>query len=125
MSTPDDVVITSEAREPVWDPALGIPVDTTWQGTPTNRLVTIGDSLTQGFASGAIYQTDLSYSATIAYELGCDGLRYPLYGGPGGLPLNIELLMRVLEERFGSQLSWWELPMALPVVLAGVRTASV
>jgi hypothetical protein len=113
VSTPDDVVITTEAREPVWDPALGIPVDTTWQGTPNNRLVTIGDSLTQGFASGAIYQTDLSYSATIAYELGWDGLRYPLYGGPGGLPLNIELLMRVLEERFGLQLSWWELPMAL------------
>ena len=113
MSPPDDVVITTEAREPVWDPTVGIPVDTTWQGTPANRLVTIGDSVTQGFASGAIYQTDLSYSATIAYELGWDGLRYPIYGGPGGLPLNIELLMRVLEERFGSELSWWELPMAL------------
>ena len=113
MSIPDDVVITTEAREPVWDPTLGIPVGTAWQGKPTNRLVTIGDSLTQGFASGAIYQTDLSYSAIIAYELGWDGLRYPIYGGPGGLPLNIELLLRVLEERFGAELSWWELPMAL------------
>jgi hypothetical protein len=113
MSPPDDVVVTTEAREPVWDPTLGIPVETAWQGRPINRLVTIGDSLTQGFASGAIYQTDLSYPATIAYELGWDKLRYPIYGGPGGLPLNIELLMRVLEERFGAELSWWELPMAL------------
>src|ERR687885_79195 len=93
MSIPDDVVITTEAREPVWDPTLGIPVGTAWQGKPTNRLVTIGDSLTQGFASGAIYQTDLSYSAIIAYELGWDGLRYPIYGGPGGLPLNIERVL--------------------------------
>ena len=110
---PDEVTITKQAREPVWDPMLGIAVQSTWQGTPQHRLVSIGDSLTQGFASGAAFQTDLSYSAIIAYELGWDGLRYPRYGGPGGLPLNIELLLRELERNFGAELSWWELPMAL------------
>jgi len=113
VSRPNEVDGTTEGREPLWDPALGIPVDTAWQGTPVHRLVSIGDSLTQGFASGAVYQTDLSYSAIIAYELGWDGLRYPRYGGPGGLPLNIELLMRELEQHFGAELNWWELPMAL------------
>ncbi|MGH3782930.1 MAG: hypothetical protein ACRDRO_20490, partial [Pseudonocardiaceae bacterium] len=112
-NTPDEVDITAQAREPVWDPTLGIPVDITWRGSATHRLVTIGDSLSQGFASGAVYQTDLSYSAIIADELGWDGLRYPRYGGPGGLPLNLELLMRELEQHFGATLDWWELPMAL------------
>jgi hypothetical protein len=97
----------------VWDPTLGIPVEIVWQGTAAHRLVTIGDSLTHGFASGAVYQTDLSYSAIIADELGWDGLRYPRYGGPGGLPLNLELLMRELDQHFGATLDWWELPMAL------------
>lgn len=113
LSTPNEVDITGEAREPVWDPTLGIPVEIIWQGTAAHRLVTIGDSLTHGFASGAVYQTDLSYSAIIADELGWDGLRYPRYGGPGGLPLNLELLMRELDQHFGATLDWWELPMAL------------
>ncbi len=113
VAAPDDVLITDRAREPVWDPTLGIPVDTAWKGRPIHRLVTIGDSLTHGFASGAVFQTDLSYSAIIAHELGWDGLRYPRYGGPGGLPLNLELLMRELEQHFGAELSWRELPMAM------------
>jgi hypothetical protein len=113
LSTPNEVDVTGEAREPVWDPTLGIPVEIVWQGTAAHRLVTIGDSLTHGFASGAVYQTDLSYSAIIADELGWDGLRYPRYGGPGGLPLNLELLTRELDQHFGATLDWWELPMAL------------
>jgi len=111
---PDDVEITHEPREPVSDPALGIPVPFSWQGTPRHRLVSIGDSLTHGMVSGAMFSTDLSYSAIIAHELGWgDGLRYPHYAGPGGLPLNIELLLRELERDFGTALNWWELPMAL------------
>lgn len=110
---PDDLTIRSRARAPVTDPTLGIPVRTAWQGRPTNRLVTIGDSLTHGFQSGAVYHTGLSYSAIIAHVLGWQRqLRYPHYGGPGGLPLNLELLLRELEREFGSALDWWELPHA-------------
>jgi hypothetical protein len=112
VDAPDDVEIKPVPREPVADPTLGIPVATTWRGTPVHRLVSIGDSLTHGFASGAVSITDLSYSAIIAHELGWEGLRFPHYEF-GGLPLNIELLLRELEQACGTELSWWELPLAL------------
>ncbi|MDO8145192.1 hypothetical protein [Isoptericola sp. 178] len=103
-----------EVRRPATDPTLGVPVAVTGtKGTPPHRLVAIGDSLTHGFQSGAIFNTDLSWPAIVAHELGWSGLRYPRYGGPGGLPINIELLLRDLEHRFGPTLSLWELPLAL------------
>src|ERR687885_3030123 len=95
-NTPDDVIIQPEARKPVTDPALGIAVNVNRQGTPRHRLVTICDSLKQGFQSGAIFNTKLSYPMLIAREMGWDkSMRYPSYGGPGdGLPLNLERLAR-------------------------------
>ena len=104
----------SEMREPVSDPTLGIGIaPTTATETPPHRFVAIGDSLTHGFQSGAVFNTDISYSAIIAHELGWDGFRYPRYGGLGGLPFNIELLLRELESRFGAEISPWEVPFAL------------
>lgn len=101
-------------RVPVFDPTLGVAVPAAGRGAPPHRIVAIGDSLSHGFQSGAVYQTDLSYSAIIAHELGWfEHFRYPRYGGPGGLPLNVELLLRELEARFGTRLSPWELPLAL------------
>jgi hypothetical protein len=112
--TPKDVEIRLEAREPVEDPTLGVPVEVDRRTTPMHRLVTIGDSLTHGFQSGAVFNTDLSYPAIIAYELGWYGqFRRPSYPGFGGLPLNLELLLRELEARFGTELSFFELPLAL------------
>ena len=111
---PDDVVITHEPREPITDPTLGIEVNLAGHGEPPNRLVTIGDSLTQGFQSGAVFNTDISYPAIIAYELGClDSFRFPTYNAFGGLPLNIELLLRELEQWCGHTVDWWEVPLAL------------
>src|ERR687885_352994 len=114
--TPDDVIIQAQARKPVTDPTLGIAVNVNRQGTPRHRLVAIGDSLTQGFQSGAIFNTKLSYPMMIARELGWDkSMRYPTYDGPGdGLPLNLEHLARQIEQEFGNTLDWWELA---PVVL--------
>lgn len=101
-------------RVPVFDPTLGRAVAIGAEGMPPHRLVVIGDSLSDGFQSGAVFHTDISCPAIIAYELGWLGqFRFPRYGGPGGLPLNIELLLRNLEERFGSTTSVWELPLAL------------
>ncbi len=102
-----------KARVPSFDPTLGVSVTVEPTGTPPHRLVAIGDSLTHGFQSGAIYNTDLSWAAIVAHELGWSGLRYPRYGGPGGLPLNVEMLLRDLEHRYGSTLSFWEFPFAL------------
>ena len=105
-----------EPRRPQTDPTLGIQVPAQPDGAPpAHRLVTIGDSLTQGFQSAAIYNTDLSYGAIVAYELGwLDRFRYPRYPGLGGLPLNLEYLLRDLQERFGPTLSLFEIPLATP-----------
>ena len=111
-NTPDDVIIRAEPRKPEADPTLGIPVTVNHQGMPQHRLVTIGDSLTHGFQSGAIFNTRHSYPMLIAEELGwAKNLRHPTYQSPGdGLPLNLEHLVRQLEQRFGSN-------TALPVVM--------
>jgi len=108
--TPSDVIIRSDAREPVKDPTLGIAVNVNRQGTPRHRLVTIGDSLTHGFQSGAIFNTKLSYPLLIAKEMGWDkNLRYPTYAGPGdGLPLNLERLARQLKKQYGDSINWWD-----------------
>ncbi len=91
------MLIEHQARAPVDDPTLGIEVPRKGEGRPKHRLVTIGDSLTHGFQSLAIYNTDISYPALIAYELGCFGqFRRPHYWGYGGLPLNLEFLVRDL-----------------------------
>jgi hypothetical protein len=68
--TPEEVVVKGFPREPVEDPTLGIEVDRGTEGRPRNRLVTIGDSLTHGFQSGAIFNTDISWPAIVARELG-------------------------------------------------------
>jgi hypothetical protein len=113
-AVPADVSIVASAPAPVDDPTLGIPVSINRSNTPPHRLVTIGDSLFHGFQSGAVYQTDLSVPAIIAYELGwLDSFRHPTYGGPGGLPLNVEVLLRHLQQQFGLVVDWWEIPPAL------------
>lgn len=108
--TPPDVIVSAQPRRPETDPKLGIPVNVNRQGTPRHRLVTIGDSLTHGFQSGAIFNTSLSYPTLIARELGWfDKFRYPTYNSTGdGLPLNIERLARDLEAKFGNNIDWWE-----------------
>lgn len=108
--TPPDVRVTLEAREPVKDPTLGIAVNVPAGPAPKHRLVTLGDSLTHGFQSFAIFNTDLSYPAIIAHELGwLDSFRRPSYQGFGGLPLNLEYLVRSLERAYGDKVNWWEL----------------
>ncbi|MBG1268088.1 hypothetical protein [Nostoc sp. WHI] len=103
-NAPEEVksVLNTEPREPEKDSTLGIPVSVHREGIPRHRLVTIGDSLTHGFQSGAIFNTKLSYPMLIAYEMGWDkNFRYPTYASPGdGLPMNLEKLVRELSNRF-------------------------
>jgi hypothetical protein len=107
--TPASVKVRTEARPPETDPQLGIAVAAPGASSPLHRLVTIGDSLTHGFQSGAIYNTQISYPRIIAWEMGwAEQFRYPRYGGPGGLPINIEFLIRRLESQFGDKVDWWE-----------------
>ncbi len=74
------------------------------------KLVAIGDSLTQGFHSLAITNTEQSFPAIIARALGLgiDQFRQPDFRGKGGLPCSIEWLARRLEETYGADLSTFE-----------------
>ncbi|HIK57048.1 MAG TPA: hypothetical protein IGS37_18030 [Synechococcales cyanobacterium M55_K2018_004] len=109
-NTPEDVIIRPEPRTPTTDPTLGIPVQLSPQGTPKHRLVTLGDSLTHGFQSGAIFKTRLAYPVVVAQALGWNQFRFPTYDSPGdGLPLNFESLVQRLQGEYGDRLDWWEL----------------
>jgi hypothetical protein len=116
-ATPAELEIHFEPRPPERDPTLGIPVTLERSGTPLHRLVTIGDSITQGFMSLAVFRTDLSWPAIVARELGIETtFRYPVYeeaDGPGGLPLDLERLARAIQSWAGPTLSWSDLPRTL------------
>ena len=83
------------------------------------KLVTIGDSLTQGFQSLAINKTALSYPALIAESLGTKvpDFRVPDFLGKGGLPLNIEWIARKLEDSYGGNINLFEWPFATDTIL--------
>ncbi len=66
--------------------------------------------------SGAIFRTDLSWPAVVAFELGdFAAFRRPVYeapSGPGGLPLDFERALRSFESEFGPKLDWHEIVRA-------------
>lgn len=72
------------------------------------RLFTIGDSISQGFMSAAAARTDLSYSTLIASTPGflapTESYHIPVWE-KGGLPVNLEKLMRKLSRLYGSDIS--------------------
>lgn len=80
------------------------------------KLFTIGDSISQGFMSGAGARTDLSYSTIIAEILGEKNYRYPLWE-KGGMPLNIEIVFRKLQKRLGNDIAGiFEWPIAINLI---------
>ena len=113
--TPDDVVVTDVRAEPIDDPTVGQPLGTpdgdlpTVPPDPAHLLVTVGDSLTHGVSSGAVFHTDLSWPALVAVGVGASDFKVPVYRGPlDGLPLNIEALLHQLQQKFGDDLSLFE-----------------
>jgi len=70
------------------------------------KLFTIGDSISQGFMSFAAARTELSYSTLIARVLGLTPeVDYPLpTWHEGGLPLNLERLLRRLQSLYGADI---------------------
>ncbi len=105
-NTPDDVVITWQPAERVLPENANLEIDLprplNSTGTPRHRLVTIGDSLTHGFKNFAISDTEHSWPAIVAYELGwLKQFRRPEYPGPAeckGLPLNLYDLVAQMEK---------------------------
>jgi len=59
------------------------------------RLVTIGDSVSQGFMSVGAAQTQQSYSTLLARMMELPDYRFPDWP-LGGIPLNAEALLRHL-----------------------------
>lgn len=79
------------------------------------KLVTIGDSLTQGFHSGSIFHTHLAFPAMLAQCLDAE-FKSPDFAGGNGLPLNLEQLLRTLADRYGPYINWWEFLPAIRTV---------
>jgi hypothetical protein len=80
------------------------------------KIFTIGDSISQGFMSGAAARTDLAYSTIIARILGVNEYHFPTWG-KDGLPLNLEAIFRRLEKRLGSDIKGLlEWPRALNII---------
>src|SRR6186713_338679 len=78
------------------------------------RLVTIGDSMTQGFQHLAIRRAEWSYPAIVARVLGAQLKHADFHGGndEGGPLLDLEQLCRSLSESFKEKLDFWEVPGA-------------
>lgn len=106
---PDDT--PDEIRDTIgWDPRKPIETSRSDLGiavaaapvtkTPPHRLVILGDSISHGFKSFAIADTDLSWPAIVAHNAGFTDFRFPRYPGPDkcpGLPFNLEAAIRELE----------------------------
>ena len=83
------------------------------------KLVAIGDSLTQGVQSGAVFKTGLSFPALIAESMGLkvgSDFRVPSFPR-GGLPLNIERLLRSMRLNLGTSINPLEWIFELPFLL--------
>jgi hypothetical protein len=80
------------------------------------KLFTIGDSVAQGYMSAASARTDLCFSTLLAKCLGISSnYSYPVWE-KGGIPINIENLLRELENRFGNSIDKFEWFSALPTI---------
>ena len=122
-NTPPDVIVTDTAPPWITDPTLGVPLGEPPDGTvpapdqPAHLLVTIGDSLTHGVSSGAVFHTTLSWPAKVAAATGVADFATPTYGGPlDGLPINLEALLRRAECSFGEDINLFE-KLRAPLVL--------
>ncbi len=75
------------------------------------KLFTIGDSVSQGFMSLAAARTDNAYSTLIAQKLGLvinsNQYRFADWN-KDGIPLSIEVIMREMQSRYGSEISGLE-----------------
>lgn len=71
-----------------------------------HKLAVIGDSISQGFKNGGIYRTDLSFPALLAEAMGPDvHLESPRFTAQGGIPVNMELLVRGLSDTYGNHIN--------------------
>jgi len=69
----------------------------------------MGDSMAQGFKNGGIYRTDLSFPALLARAFNPSiEFDVPNFTSHTGIPINMEMLIRGLEDEFGDEITWNE-----------------
>jgi hypothetical protein len=130
---PPDVRLRSESPLRETDPTLEIgraavvahPVDAPQDGPALSRLVTVGDSLTHGFKSGGVAETQVAWPKLLADCLGFP-FRFPFFDAPmecPGLPFNIEVMIKRLEAHHGGRLLPLHLPLVLPEFFHLIRIA--
>ena len=88
----------------------------------STKLFTIGDSIAQGFMSGAAARTELSFSTLIARKMNLSNYLFPVWEA-GGLPLNMEDVFRALNKRYGSNISGLEWLTFLPTINKVIDTS--
>ncbi|MGM0506043.1 MAG: hypothetical protein ACQER4_02505 [Bacteroidota bacterium] len=70
-----------------------------------HRLVALGDSLAQGFKNGGVFRSDISFPAILARSLSPNHtFDAPSFTPRGGIPINLEHLVRTIEKEFGNDL---------------------
>jgi hypothetical protein len=71
------------------------------------KIFTIGDSISQGFMSGAAAKTELSYSTIIAEALKIENYNYHKWE-EHKLKFDLEKIFRALDEKYGSDIRFLE-----------------
>ncbi len=62
--------------------------------------------MAQGFKNGGVYRTDLSFPSIIAKAMGNSSkFESRSFSAQAGIPINIEVLVRGLEEKFGNEIN--------------------
>jgi len=80
------------------------------------KLFTIGDSISQGFMSAGAAKPHLSYSTLLAKALGDPAYSYLTWQDKHHLKIDLELVFRTLERKFGSDIRALEWPFALKAI---------
>lgn len=76
---------------------------------PKHKLVIVGDSLSQGFNNGGIYRTDINFPSFIHRCFNpTPEFNQPSFTAQAGIPINLEVLVRGLEDEFGPDIDWSE-----------------
>lgn len=82
----------------------------------------MGDSMAQGFNNGGIYRTDLSFPAMLARSMSRKTkFEAPSFTAQAGIPINMEVLIRGLEEELGSEISVWNSVQAGRYIFSTLR----
>ena len=82
----------------------------------TAKLFTIGDSVSQGFMSGAAANTHLCYSTLLAEAMGDQNYRYLKWDERYKTKIDFERILRSLERKFGSNIRGLEWGGVLSVI---------